>query len=64
MKNFCGEFMVTLRSVRVKMLKYNVRNFLLNRQRYEKISRHIDIALYILKEMSECIVNKIERNES
>lgn len=46
------------------MLKYNVRNFLLNRQRYEKISSHIDIAFYILKEMSECIVTKIERNES
>lgn len=56
--------MVTLRTVRVKMLKYNVRNFLLNRQRYEKISSHIDIAFYILKEMSECIVTKIERNES
>ena len=56
--------MVTLRTFRVKIVKYNVRNFLLNRQKYEKISNHIDFTLYYLKEMSECIVTKIERNES
>lgn len=64
MKNFCGWFMVTLRTFRVKIVKYNVRNFLLNRQKYEKISSHIDFTLYYLKEMSACIVTKIERNES